>query len=157
MGDVRVTAASGTAAEWAASPLVLGVGQFAWETDTQILRVGDGTNTEQNLEIVAQVGTPLGPQIDDNPADVSGSSLWSSLNTQAQINAALVAANAYTDSAVRGVSQGQQPRLDVCFQNSDGTWPNRPSAYCIFAFTTNGSTTPPSWLAAGIDELFYRA
>lgn len=156
MGDIRVVAASGTAAEWAQATVILGVGQLAWETDTQIMRVGDGMSLEPALPIAAQVG-PSGPQIDDNIADVSASVVWSALNTQAQINAALVLANAYTDQVVKGATTGnQQPRIDVCYQNADGSWPSRPNSFCVFAFTTNGSTTPPTWLVQGIDELFYR-
>lgn len=156
MVDVRVSAASGTSADWAASTLVLGVGQLAWETDTQILRIGDGSNLEPNLPIVAQPQTIQYPVIDDNPTDVSNFAVWSSQNTQAQIAAALQQANAYTDQAMQGVLNGTGLPIAVAFQNSDGSWGNRPGASCVFAFTTNGSTTAPNWLQPGIDVLFYR-
>lgn len=151
MVDVRVSAASGSSADWAASTLVLGVGQFAWETDTLILRVGDGETLEPNLPIVAQGAVPA-VEIDDADADVSGASVWSSLKTQSEINEALVTANSYTDQALQGGA-----RIDVAFQNGDGTWPNRPVARVVFAFTTNGSTAAPVWLQPGLDVIFYRS
>lgn len=153
MVDVRVSAASGTSDEWAASGLILGVGQLAWETDTQIMRVGDGRNVEPNLQIVAQPIDPI-PIDDGNP---SGGAVWSSLHTNAQIQAALKNANAYTDSGIQGILNGTTPRIDVCFQNTDGSWPSRPSAYFIMALSTGGSTTPPTWLKTGIDLFFVRS
>lgn len=157
MGDVRVSAASGTASDWAVSTVILGVGQLAWETDNLVLRIGNGVDLEPNLPIIARSadGTAT-PIIDDSDAGVSGSTVWSSLNTQAKIAAAVAQANAYTDSVLLGVQQGTTPRFDVAFQNADGTWGNRPSAYCVFAFTTNGSTVAPSWLVTQVDVLFYR-
>lgn len=155
MGDVRLTAASGTSTDWAQSTVILGVGQLAWETDTQILRIGDGSSLEPNLPVLTQINAQ-DIQIDDS-GNVSGSTVWSSLMSQSQDTATLTAANAYTDQAVKGVGQGQQPRLDVCLQNADGTWPNRPNAYCIFALSTGGSTTPPSWLVTGVDLFFLRS
>lgn len=155
MVDVRVSAASGTAADWAASTLVLGVGQLAWETDTGILRIGDGQSLEQNLPILAQENS--GIVINDVVAQASGNTVWSSLEALTQDQATLTAAKSYTDTAVKGALQGQQPRLDVCLQNTNGTYPNRPNAYCVFVFSTGGSTTPPTWLVPGVDVFFLRS
>lgn len=157
MVDVRVSAASGTTADWAVSTVILGVGQLAWETDALVLRIGNGVDLEPNLPIVASGDTNnAAPVIDDSDADISATVVWSALNTQSKIAAAVQQANAYTDSQITGVQQGTTPRFDVAFQNSDGTWGNRPSAYCVFAFTTNGSTVAPTWMVTGVDVLFYR-
>lgn len=141
MTDVRVSAATGLSTDWASSPLVLGMGQLAWETDTQILRIGDGVNLEPQLPILAQNSTNPVVTIDDSSTG-QGNSVWSSLQTSTQIAAALAAANAYTDKVAGGFTQ----RVDVAVQNADSTWPVRPSAYVVFAFGISGALTPPSWM-----------
>lgn len=44
-----ITQRTGTAAEWAASSLVLGKGERGLATDTNEVKVGDGVNTWNNL------------------------------------------------------------------------------------------------------------
>lgn len=156
MVDIRVSAASGTSSDWAASTLILGIGQFAWETDTGILRIGDGVNLEPNLPVAANQNAVL-LSIDDTYPATSGAAVWSALQSYNQDIATLRAAKAYADQAVSGALAGQQPRMDVCFQNPDGSYPNRPSAYCVFVFSTNGSTIAPTWLVTGVDVFFLRS
>lgn len=50
---------SGTAAEWAASSLVLAAGERGTATDTGEIKVGDGTNTWANLTSEGREGTAV--------------------------------------------------------------------------------------------------
>lgn len=105
MVDVRVTAASGTSTDWAASTLVLSVGQLAWETDTLILRVGDGENLEPNLPIAASAAG--GGGVDSNT---------------------LAAAEAYTDAQVASVTVNGGASINDGTTSSASVWSSNKSS-----------------------------
>lgn len=158
MVDVRVSAASGTSDDWAASTLVLGVGQFAWETDTQILRIGDGQALEPNLPIVAQ-GQDLGSQLAIDDGNPSSGAVWSSLKTQAQDTATLTAAKQYTDQAVQA-SPSATALVYAVVQNTTGTWASRPAVgaqQVVFWFQIVANTPPPAGFMLGNDQLIVRS
>lgn len=157
MAEYRVSAASGTSDDWARSPLILGIGQLAWETDTRVLRVGDGINLEQDLPIAAQEKTDSPFVIDDSK--VSGSSAWSSLKSQSADSATLIAAKQYTDQAVQQ-SPAAGSAVYAIVQNANGTYPARPSVggtQVVFWFQIVANTPPPAGVMQTNDQLIVRS
>lgn len=147
--SIRYTFAVGTADDWATQNPVLAMGQPGYEYDTNVMRIGDGQTTFTSLP--ALTGLDLTSLIND--AGTSGSKVWSSSKASSADNAILVAAQKYTDAALQGVSSP----FGVVFQNSSGTWPNRPATQVVFAFAYPGLFTAPSWLVANVDTYFLRS
>lgn len=73
---------------------------------------------------------------------------------QAAAQQALQAAQQAANSAAIAGSFANMAAVD---QNADGTWPDRPQAYAVFARSYPGLTTPPDWLAVLADTFTMRS
>lgn len=74
---VPVVERVGTAAEWAASTLVLGVGERAVSSDTGEVRIGDGTNVHSALSSEGREGTAVlvGGTVTVNRSDITAKTI----------------------------------------------------------------------------------
>ena len=98
--QTRIQVRRGTAAQFAAANPVLGVGEPAFETDTNTFKLGDGTTAYSSLSAITGGGGGGGDVVDDTTPQLGGNLDVNSRNIIGTGNVALTGSGTFTSHAV---------------------------------------------------------